>query len=290
LAEQRLDVSELPVVVYTAGSPLRHPMRLAREMGRDLIASRELAWRLFVRDVSAMYRQSVLGYLWAFAPPLAVALTFTFLNSQQIIRIGDTATPYPAFVLVGTVLWQTFLDSLNSPLKAVVGARSLLTKINFPREALILSGLADVAFNAAIRLVLLVPVFVHYHIAIGPSAAISVLGILGLMLLGLSIGMIITPIGVLFGDVSRGVTLVSGFWMLLTPVVYPAPRTGLGATLIRWNPVTPVLETARAWLTGYPSPDVGLFIAVISGAGILLAGGWLLYRLAMPILVERLGG
>lgn len=40
--------------------------RLAREMERDLLASRELAWRLMVRDISAQYRQSFLGIFWAF--------------------------------------------------------------------------------------------------------------------------------------------------------------------------------------------------------------------------------
>jgi hypothetical protein len=40
----------LPFVVYTPESKLKHPVRLAREMGRDLLASRELAWRLMVRD------------------------------------------------------------------------------------------------------------------------------------------------------------------------------------------------------------------------------------------------
>jgi hypothetical protein len=52
----------LPFVVYTPESKLKHPVRLAREVGRDLLASRELAWRLMVRDISAQYRQSFLGF------------------------------------------------------------------------------------------------------------------------------------------------------------------------------------------------------------------------------------
>ena len=34
----------------------------------DLLASRELAWRLIVRNFSAQYRQSALGYVWAGFP------------------------------------------------------------------------------------------------------------------------------------------------------------------------------------------------------------------------------
>ncbi len=74
----------LAVNVYTPESPLRNPRRFLREMFRDLRASRELAWRLFVRDTSAQYRQSMLGYVWAFLPPLVASLPFIFLNAQGV--------------------------------------------------------------------------------------------------------------------------------------------------------------------------------------------------------------
>ena len=41
---------ELPTTVYTPESPLRQPLTLLGDMVRDLLASRELAWRLYVRD------------------------------------------------------------------------------------------------------------------------------------------------------------------------------------------------------------------------------------------------
>ena len=40
-------------------------------MLRDLVASRELAWRLAVRDISSQYRLAFLGFLWAIILPLA---------------------------------------------------------------------------------------------------------------------------------------------------------------------------------------------------------------------------
>ena len=59
------------VTVYTPDSSLSHPLVMAREMFRDLFASRELAWRLAVRDIRAQYRQAFLGIFWAFILPLA---------------------------------------------------------------------------------------------------------------------------------------------------------------------------------------------------------------------------
>ncbi len=293
VAEKSVGVREsldLPLTVYTPESPLRHPGKLARDMVGDLLASRELAWRLFIRDISALYRQSILGYVWAFLPPLVTTLTFIYLSSQNIVSAGETGIPYPAYVMIGTVLWQVFLDALNSPLKAITSSRAMLAKVNFPREALVLSGLGEVSFNFLVRALLLVPVFFYYRIPLGPSVLLMPLGIFALMLLGLAFGMLLAPIGILYNDIGRAVLLIGGFWMLLTPVVYQMPTRGLGAVLARLNPVTPLLQTCRDWLIAQPAAHLGGFVCVFSGAATCLLFGWLLYRLSMPILIERMGG
>src|SRR5262245_28646857 len=118
---------DLPVTIYTPESPLQDPLKLLRSMMQDLLVSRELAWRLFVRDTRARYRDSLLGYFWLFTPPLVASLPFIFLNAQGVIKIGDTPLPYGAYAIVGTMIWQVFVDALNSPLQAVSGAKHLLT-------------------------------------------------------------------------------------------------------------------------------------------------------------------
>jgi lipopolysaccharide transport system permease protein len=280
----------LPITIYTPESPLRKPREMVTTMVRDLLASRELAWRLFIRDISAMYRQSILGYIWAFLPPIITTLTFIYLNFQNIVTIQDTSIPYPAFVMIGTLLWQCFLDALNSPIKAVTQSRGMLAKINFPREALILSGMGEVIFNFLIRAVLFVPIFIYYSIPISASLLLAPLGIAGLMLLGLTCGLAITPLGLLYSDIGRSVSLIAGFWMLLTPVVYPPAKSGWGAWLAQWNPVSPILQTCRDWVTAQPVMHIEAFFIVTLASLILFLLGWLLYRLSMPIMIERMGG
>jgi hypothetical protein len=55
--------SALKVTVYSPESQMRHPLDLVRAMFRDAWGARGLAWRLFVRDNSALYRQSLLGVI-----------------------------------------------------------------------------------------------------------------------------------------------------------------------------------------------------------------------------------
>ena len=278
------------VRIYTPASAMRDPAKLLVEMFRDLSRSRELAWRLFVRDASARYRQSALGYVWAFLPPLAATLTFVLLNRSGILSPGETGIPYPAFVLIGTVLWQTFSDAISSPLKTLTAAKPMLAKINFPREALLLSGLLDVLFNFLIRVVLVVAVFLYYRIAVPLGLPLALAGVVALICLGFMIGLLLAPVALLYADVGHGLTLILTFWMLVTPVVYVGVPTGGLAAVARFNPVSPLIVTTRDWITTGIATQLGPALCVFGATVVLLFFGWMFYRITMPILIERMGG
>lgn len=280
--------SSLKKTIYSPDSYLRNPNLLAREMLSDLIACRGLAWRLFIRNVSAQYRQTILGYLWAFLPPLFTMAVWVFLNSQKIIRVEDPGMPYPVFVLTGIVLWQTFVDALNSPLKVVTESKAMLAKINFPREALILAGLGEVLLNFLIRIFLLVGVMAWFQVSVPATIPLVLPGVLALIVLGLTFGILLTPLGVLYNDIGRSVMIFAQIWFFLTPVIYPLPKSGFAATLTQLNPVTPVLVTVREWLTLGSTSQLTSFMVVTSFALLFLTLGWLLYRIAMPHLIARI--
>lgn len=274
--------------VYTPESPLAHPGRLWREMLSDLWAGRELAWRLAVRDISAQYRQSLLGVLWALINPLTTTAVWLFLSSSKLVQVASTGVPYPVFVFTGTLLWSILIDSFTAPLGQVNSNRALLAKINFPREALVLSGIYQTLFNAAIKIgiLLLVLPFLGVHAGIG--ALLIPVGVLALVLTGTALGLAITPIGVLYGDIGRGIPLITQFLMYLSPVVFPLAATGWTAQLMRLNPLTPLILNARAWFTGQPPALLLEWGLTIAGSLLLLLVVWMVYRLAMPILIERM--
>lgn len=281
--------SSRSVTIYSPQSALARPGELVRSLARDLWVGRGLAWRLFIRDTAALYRQSILGYVWALIPPLVTALTFTFLQAQSVVRVEPTPVPYPAYVLIGTLLWQGFVDAFNSPMRAVSANRSMLLKVNFPREALIVAGMLDVAFNTCIRMLLLAPVFWHFHLKLGPSMLLAPFALIGVLLFGLCVGLLLTPMALLFSDVTRATSVLTGFWLLLTPVVYPPPRSGFAAQLAAWNPVSPLIATARDWLISQSANQLNGFLIVTGSALVLLFLGAMVYRIALPHLIERMG-
>jgi lipopolysaccharide transport system permease protein len=276
-------------VVYRPESHIRHPLQLFQEMWRDLLASRELAWRLLVRDISAQYRQSMLGIFWAFLPPIITAVGLVTAKNAGAINIGHTDIPYPVYVMFSMSLWQTFVEALYGPIQAVATAKSMLLKINFPREAIILAKLGEVFFNFGIKALLIVGLFLWFKISVSWTILIAPVALIHLVILGTFIGLLLAPIATLYQDLSKGLFMITGLWLFLTPVVFPMPTNGTFSALVKLNPVTPLLVATRDLATkGVLTDPVGFWImSVISLVGFCLA--WVFYRLSMPFVVERIG-
>ena len=275
-------------VVYTPESRIRHPIQLFRQMGRDLLASRELAWRLLVRDISAQYRQSLLGVFWAFLPPMITAAGLVLAKDMGAVNVGATDIPYAAYVMFSMSLWQTFIESLNGPIAAVNGAKPMLAKINFPREAIILAKLGEVFFNFGIKLLLIFGLFIWFRIPVTWSVVLAPVALIHLIAFGTGIGLRLSPFGTLYGDVLKAIPMITVPWLLITPVVFPPPRAGLFTTIVDWNPVTPLLVTTRDLATtGLLTNTTGFWWASVL-ALVLLLSGWMFFRLAMPFIIERM--
>jgi lipopolysaccharide transport system permease protein len=274
---------------YTPRSELRQPLRLLCTAIRDLKAARYLAWRILVRDLSARYRQTLLGYLWIVIPPVAVALGMTLAMRSQILRISETDLPYPAYLIFSMSLWQTFAEALAAPPSLIQKSRSVLARIYFPREALLIAGLGDVLVNFAVRVLLILSTFVLFDVSLTWGALLAVPVAAVLILLAYGLGLLVAPFASLYHDLSRAITIGLMIWLFFSPVLYPVPAADtVFGTLVRLNPVTPLLVTARELAIAAPLSMAAntALIAVLSL--IALGAGWLVCKVSMPFVIERL--
>jgi lipopolysaccharide transport system permease protein len=285
-----IKTSNLPCVVYSPDTGLRNPVQLITGMWHDAFChqSRSLAWRLFIRNISAQFRQSLLGYFWLFFPPLVNSAVFIFLNSRGIVKIPDTGVPYPVFVLLGNLLWQVLIMLMQAPIQGINREKGLLTKLNFSREALLVASFLEGATMAMIPLAAVPLILLIFGMPFGINMLLAPLGIFGLCIFAFSIGVFLTPIGTLYQDIGRAIPVVARFWMFVTPVIYALPKEGKTRTLLMLNPATPFIETARDCMLGHPADLMPLFALYFGLSVMLLAFGLIVYRLAMPIIVERM--
>ncbi len=276
------------ITIYSSESSLSDPRKMIRGMLFDLFSGRELAWQLAVRDIKAQYRQAALGLLWAFILPLANTAVWLFIQGSGIVNLKPTTLPYPIYVFTGTILWSIFMDAVNSPLQQTLAAKPMLAKINFPREALILSGIYQTLFNAAIKIGVLLGVLLIMGVVPDLSGLFFPFALISLILAGTALGLLITPVGVLYSDIGKGLPILLQFIMYLTPVVFPMPTAGVAAVLFEYNPLTPLIVTAIDLITGYSPVYAPEFMLVSVSMLVLLGLVWVVYRAAMPILIERM--
>jgi len=285
-----MEKTKIPIRVYSAESDKDNFFIGLWDTLKMMPKANSLGYRLASRNINAKYRQSLLGLVWAVFPPLITALVWIILNDQKVVVFEGLGVPYPVFVFTGTMLWQIFSFSVQVPLQSIQTNKSILVKINFPREAIFISALYEVGFNAMISLGLLTIILIYFGVVPGTYFGLFFLGIMVLMLFGLMFSLLLMPIALLYRDIALGIPMVLQFALYLTPVIYPQPRfEGLGK-LLYLNPVSPILTNSRIWLLGLQQevawkPFIILSIAVF----ILVILGMVLQRKALNILIERMG-
>ena len=279
---------EAPTVVYASVSEIRNPLKLFKEIYSGFVNGHELASRIFVRNLNGLYRQTALGLFWAFLPPIANTAIWIFLKSQNVFEMGETGVDSTVYILTGMILWQAFIDAFQAPANMLNSNKNMVSKLNFPRESLLLVGFSEVLFNMAVRLVLLIPAFILFRVQVSWGILLAPLSIVAMVIFAMSLGLLLLPIGSLYKDVGRFVSMIIPFWMIVTPIIYVPPESFPG-TLLNWvNPASPLLLVSRDLLLMGESTHATLGIVFGLLSIPLLLIGLIIYRISLPILIERM--
>ena len=115
-------------------------------------------------------------------------------------------------------------------------------------------------------------------------------GLLSLPLIavsGMAIGALLAPLVLVYLDLRYGLPLMSSLLVWTAPIFYVTPESGLLHAINKWNPLTYLVNTPRAWLTGGSDIDPTLFIATIAGFVALCAVSLRIYERTMRIGVDE---
>jgi len=274
-------------VIYSPDVARDPGWRVWGRMFRDLASCRGLIVRLFVRDVAARYRQSWLGYVWAVLPPFVMVISFWYLRAKRVIPAGETPIPYIAYALWGMGVWQLFTGCYNASAGALVGGGSMVTKINFPKEALAFAAIGQPLLDFGVRMVPVVVVFAVLGVVPAWGALLIPLVLLPLILMALGMGMIMAILNTFIIDLGQLMGMALNFGLLLTPVLYPPAHTWPFGLLNIFNPVSPILIATHDLISAgrLSSPDT---LAMSCLFALLLFGvGWRFFRLGLMRVAER---
>jgi lipopolysaccharide transport system permease protein len=244
----------------------------------ELWRYRDLLQMLVWRDITAQYRQSIVGYGWALFKPLFSLAIFVFVFGF-VAGIQVEGLPYSVFCLSGMVLWSYFASCLTSSTASVVAGGGLLSKVYFPRLILPLTSLLSGLVDFAIQLPILFILMAYYRIWPGWGALLLPVFVLGCMISVLSVSLWLTALNVRFRDVGHAVPYFIQMGMWLTPIVYPLSRLPAQLRpLAALNPIAGIIETFRWAVLGMSAPDwtsVAISFAMVL---VLLVSGLYYFR------------
>jgi lipopolysaccharide transport system permease protein len=246
---------------------------------REMWEYRDLLWTLAVRDLKLRYRQTSLGILWVVFQPVAGAGVFALVFGW-VAGMAAGKQSYFVFSLAGLLVWTAFQSTLLKCSMALLGNGALVSKVYFPRLLLPLSTLLSTLVDFAIGLV----VFVVAGLLTGWRP--DWLGLLTLpvwlaaaLLTSSGVGLLAAALMTRFRDVQHALPTLLTFLMYASPVAYALSAVPeKWKPIFYWNPVTWMLEGARAALLG-TTPVSGMWMAYALGCSLTLFGlGVLCFR------------
>ncbi len=273
-------------IVYEPDRYLKLGIRIWPKMFKELVQSRELIWRLFIRNWSARYKQAALGYLWALIMPFVAIGTFMFLNKAGILNIASTGIPYPLFALIGLAVWQLFSTGIISGCNSIVSAGGMISKINFPLEALVFSSVAQSIFEFLIKFGLIIVFFFVFKFVPSWGIIFFPLALIPVLILTLGLSLILSLVNGVLRDTVNIVSLLTTFLMFLTPVLYPISAGK--SVFFKLNPLSPLITAPRDLIVyGHIKEPIDFFIVSVLSF-LLFFVSWRVFYLAKTKIPERL--
>ncbi|MEP0548305.1 MAG: ABC transporter permease [Rhodothermales bacterium] len=252
---------------------------------RELVAYRDLLTQFVLRDVSARYKQTVLGYAWAVIRPVFSMVVFTVIFGN-LAAVPSDGAPYALFSYAALLPWTYFSGALGGATNSLTAQKGIFTKVYFPRLIIPLAPVITGLVDFAIASVVLAGLMVYYGVAPTLNVVFLPLLILIMVATAFGAGLWLSSLSVQYRDVNQAMTFAMQLLMYAAPVVWPVslivekfPVWGETLRLVYGlYPMAGVIEGFRASLLGtVPMPwDL---IAIGAGvAAFLVITGSLLFR------------
>ena len=222
---------------------------------KELLQYKDLILLFVKRNFVSMYKQTVLGPLWAIIQPLLTTVVFTLVFGN-IAGLAADGVPSFIFYLSGTILWTYFNQCLTQTANTFVANRQTLGKVYFPRLVMPISTVMSNLISLVIQFTFMVIFLVYYVITdqgCHPNLYILMtpLIVLQLALLSLGCGVIISALTTKYRDLAMLVTFGTQLWMYASPIAYDMGSMAVFApggkyhTLFMINPITPIVNLFR---------------------------------------------
>jgi ABC-type polysaccharide/polyol phosphate export permease len=225
--------------------------------------------RLGWQDIRQRYRRSFLGPFWITISAAAMIGGIGLLYSQLLHQDTEQFIP---FLSVGMLVWFLFAALINDACVAFIGAEQFIKQVKLPLTVHVWRVVWRNLIVFAHNILILVPVFLWYHVSVGLGALLSLAGIVLVAINGLVFGIVLGLVCARFRDVPPIIANLVQLGFFMTPVMYQTQALGQREWIARFNPFFHYLQIVRSPLLGLgASGESWIYALTISAVSALLA-------------------
>ncbi len=230
---------------------------------RETFKYRDLMFLFVKRDFTALYKQTILGPLWAIIQPLLTTVVFTvvFGNLAKLTTAditGDFVVPGFLFYMSGNIVWSYFSGTLSKTSSTFIENRATMGKVYYPRLVSPISTSISHLISFGIQLAMFLGFWIYYlirgetSIVVSPMLLFLIPTILQMMILSVGCGIIISSLTTKYRDLAMLVGFGLQLWQYGSPIAYGlqlVPERFMWIYML--NPVTSIVTTFRYALLGF---------------------------------------
>ncbi len=221
-----------------------------------------------LREIKARYKQSFLGFFWIVLNPFFQMIIMSFVFSK-IVKIANLGVPYNLFIYAGLLPWLFMVNSLSSSMNVFITDASLIKKIYFPREILVLSTMLAKTFDFALSLLIFLLMMIFFKVPLTGFIFLFIPIFIIQFVFVYSLALIFSAFNLYYRDIQYLFNLLITLWFYLTPVIYAVDFFPQQYRIIfQLNPMAVFINAYRQVLLGgnffkWSSMMVALLLSLI---------------------------
>jgi lipopolysaccharide transport system permease protein len=248
---------------------------------KEFVRYKDLLYFLVKRDVTVLYKQTVLGFLWAIINPVMQMVIFSFIFGR-LVSVPSDGVAYPLFNYVGLIPWSYFSQSLAASTNSLIQNSTIFTKVYFPRIFIPITPVLSKLVDFSISFVVLIILMIFYNTYPNINVIFLPLFILLMILTASGIGMWLSALALQYRDIRFALPLLTNLLLFIAPVVYPASlvleKSKELYLLYGLYPMVGVIEGFRAALLGSNSIPWDLVLMGTFSSVIIFISGVFYFR------------
>ena len=206
--------------------------------------------QLVITDFKLRYQGSVLGYVWSLLKPLMI-FSVLYIVFTYVLPLGKGVPHYPAYLLLGIVLWTFFVEATTMGMGSVVGRGDLIRKVRISKPSIVIASTLSAGVNFALNLIVVAFFMLLTGAEISPLVIFLPILLVELVIAVLAVSFFLSALYVRFRDIAPIWEVILQIMFYATPIIYPLtlvePHKAL-LFLVSLNPVAQIIQDAREML------------------------------------------